>query len=100
MSRHVSIEEVKKRDEQFSRVFSCEEQGEGLRCVFQPLDDVVFADDPVLRDPFTEYLQGFGISRGVVVSTTRSVELKKKHTLHYTYTINPSIFARCVKRLK
>ena len=77
MSRHVSIEEVKKRDEQFSRVFSCEEQGEGLRCVFQSLDDVVFADNPALRDPSTEYLQGFGISRGVVGSAACSVELEK-----------------------
>jgi hypothetical protein len=46
---------------------------------------VVFADNPILRDPFTEYLQGFGISRGVVGSTTRSVELEK-NTHHTTLT--------------
>lgn len=64
-----------KQNEQFSRVFSREEQGEGLRCAFQPLGDVVFADNATLRDPFTEYLQGFGISRGKVGSIMSSVEL-------------------------
>ena len=85
MSQHVNIEEVKKWNEQFSRVVACEEQGEGIRCTFQPLDDVVFADDATLRDPFTEYLQGFGKSCSEVGPTTRSVELEKS-THHTTLT--------------
>ena len=56
-------------DRQFSGVASGEEQWKRLGCLLQPLDDVVFADNATLRDPFTEYLQGFGISCSEVGST-------------------------------